>query len=73
MPTQSGNNRAGPASGKFEKVKESLKAIWKHMATSMGKKMHHFKGKTTTPGLHSPADMFFEACREDACLHLLQA
>lgn len=28
MPTQSGNNRAGPTSEEFEKVKESLKAIW---------------------------------------------
>lgn len=35
MPTQSGNYR-GPNSGKPEKVKGSLKAIWEHAATSVG-------------------------------------
>lgn len=33
MPTRSGNTSASPASEEFEKVKESLKAVWETQGT----------------------------------------
>lgn len=43
------------------------------MAACMGKKMQHFRGETRTAGRRSLPDLFLEASRGDASLHLQQA
>lgn len=59
MPTQSGNNRAGPASEEFEKVKESLKAVWKTHGRLYGKENAAFQRRNENSWTPQPARLVF--------------
>lgn len=59
MPTQSGNNRADPASEEFEKVKESLQAIWETRGHFQEKENASVRRRNTNTWTPQPASLVF--------------